>query len=218
MAQRPPHQCSDVFTPAVLVSTPDVLFPCWEVHPIFHLFLHQDVTLPSHLHFQALLLTLWTFLPSAGRFSLAGGLRPAGLRGPRQGGSPVCPVRPLLFYCFWPLPPLLTQSMKHVVVHSCLKAGTEGLTDSFLWGDEGGGAGSGRPWGTTWLPSRGTPPTSTGKCLEGSSPGQVRLHSSAGEWTGHRLGWGTCPCGFICMGEALVWSGDARSQDSDPRV
>ena len=155
MAQRPPHQCSDVFTPVVLVSTPDVLFPCWEVHPIFHLFLHQDVTLPSHLHFQALLLTLWTFLPSAGRFSLAGGLRPAGLRGPRQGGSPVCPVRPLLFYCFWPLPPLLTQSMKHVVVHSCLKAGTEGLTDSFVWGDEGGGAGSGRPWGTTWLPSRG---------------------------------------------------------------
>lgn len=33
--------------------------------------------------------------------------------------------------------------------------GTEGLTNSFVWGDEGGRAGSGRPWGTTWLPSRG---------------------------------------------------------------
>ena len=108
--------------------------------------------------FQALLLTLWTFLFSTGWFSLAGGpsVPCRSLRGLRRGSSSVCSVRSLLFYWFWPLPSLFTQSMKHVAIHSYLKTGTEGLTNSFVeGGDEGGGAGSGRPWGTTWLPSRG---------------------------------------------------------------
>ena len=140
------------------------------------------------------------------------------LRGLRRGSSSVCSVRSLLFYWFWPLPSLFTQSMKHVAIHSYLKTGTEGLTNSFVGGGGTRGAGLAQagPGGPPGSQAGGTPTTSTGKCLEGSSLAQVRLHSSAGEWTWAQAGLGNLSSWLYLHGggPGVVWGRALSGQRS----
>lgn len=96
--------------------------------------------------------------------------------------------------------------------------GPKELTDSFVWGAEGGEGGQG------WLrPHAGctpTPPLSG--VWRALLPGGSDAILPPGEWTAGAgaldTGWAGSCVRWLCTAEALARSQDARSQDSDTRV